>query len=310
MKFLQEKARVPTSEERAKERSVLYSSLADVCVIFLQVGFAIITGSLTLLSESVRSILMLAVEFYSLWLLAAVHRDRLKHFKFGIGKVEQFVWLLIGFGLLVSGLWVASKVAESVFSTQLAPTPLGLAFAAIVNAINFLINALSFYAMFTASRGDDSDIFRAQLKSRGVKLGNSLFLQITLTIGALASDPVIALVLDAVGAGFVSALMVVSGVSMFARSLPDLLDAPVDEAMENRLTKALAGTSHSTKDLMGIRTRRSGQNPHVEITLSPTPHKSVNRLQKRIEEIRKALQEVGDGIDLSIVVADKKTAPK
>ena len=193
VKFLEQTARVPTKEERAKERSILLSGIADVGVIFLQIVFAAITGSLTLFSEAVRSILMQLVEFYSLWLLSAVHRDRLKHFKFGIGKVEQFVWLLIGFGLFLSGLWWwRVKVVESVFATQIAPTPLGLAFAAMVNAVNLLINALSFYAMFTASRGDDSDIFRAQLKSRGVKLGNSVFLQITLTVGALSSDPVVA----------------------------------------------------------------------------------------------------------------------
>ncbi len=310
MKLLGQEAREPTAEERAKERSVIYTSIADIGIVFLQIVFAIITGSLTLLSEAVRSILMTAVELYSLWLLGAVHRDRLRHFKFGIGKVEQFVWLLIGFGLLLSGLWVASKVVESVFATELAPTPLGLAFAAIVNAINFLINALSFYAMYSASRDDDSDIFRAQLKARGVKLGNSLFLQITLTVGALASDPVIALVLDAVGAGFVSAFMVLSGVSMIARSLPDLLDAPVGESLENLLTEALAGTSHATKDLVGIRTRRAGQYPHVEITVSPTPHRSLGRLRKRVQEIREALHEVGDGIDLSIVVAEEKPKSK
>ncbi len=310
MKLLGQEAREPTAEERAKELSIIYTTVADMGIVCLQIVFAIITGSLTLLSEAVRSVLMTAVEIYSLWLLGAVHRDRLRHFKFGIGKVEQFVWLMIGLGLTASGLWVASKVVESVFSTELAPTPLGLAFAAIVNAINLLVNALSFYAMFSASREDDSDIFRAQLKARGVKLGNSLLLQVTLTIGALASDPVIALVLDAVGAAFVSAFMVLSGVSMIVRSLPDLLDAPIGESLENQLTEALAGTSHATEDLVDIRTRRSGQYPHVEITLSPTRHRSVGRLRKRIQEVRKALHDAGHSIDLSIVVSDTDTQSK
>ena len=310
MRLLEEKTRVPTPEEKAKERSVLYSDIADVGIIFLQVSFAIITGSLTLLSESVRSIMMLAVEFYSLWLLAAVHRDRLKHFKFGIGKVEQFVWLLIGLGLFGSGLWIASKVVESMFSVQLAPTPLGLAFAAIVNAINFLVNGLSFYSMYAASQANDSDIFRAQLKSRGVKLGNSLFLQVTLTIGALSSDPVIALALDALGAGFVSGVMVISGVSMIARSLPDLLDAPISGSLEERMTSAIEATSRSTEDLVDIRTRRSGQSPHVEIIVSSAPHSSLDRLQKRIEEIRNALRDLGEEIDLSVVVSQEKPLRK
>ena len=249
---------------------------------------------------------MVVVELHALWLLGAVHRDRLRHFKFGIGKVEQFVWLVIGSALVVSGLWVAHKVVDSVFSEQLPPTSLGLALAAFVNAINLTINGLAFYAMLAASEEEESDIYKAQLRTRALKLSNSLFLQITMTIAALASDPVIALIMDGLGASFVACLMVITGISMIGKSLPNLLDAPLGDALERRMTQAIAATSASTNDLVGIRTRRSGRFPQVEVTLSPSSRSSVSRLNKRIEEVRSALQGFGDTIDLSIVISPEK----
>ena len=301
-------AREPTRKERARENSVIYSSVADLGMISLRLVFSILTGSLTLLSETVRSILMILVEINSLWLLRAIHRDRLRHFKFGIGKVEQFVQLMIGTGLVLSGFWIIGKVIESLFSEQFAPTPLGLALAAIVNAINLLINALSYHTMLAASEEKESDIFKSQLRTRGLKLSNSLLLQITMTIAALASDPVIALFMDGLGATFVACLMMLTGFSMIGESVPNLLDAPIDGTLENRMKEAISATSLSTDDLLDIRTRRSGRFPHVEVTLSASTRSSVARLKERIEEVRNAVAELGDEMDLSIVISDENDA--
>ena len=83
--------RTPTSGQKAKEAAVLYTSLADLAIVVLMFIFAVATHSLTLLSEAVRVALMLVVEFYSLLLLRAVHRDRLRKFRFGIQSGSGFI---------------------------------------------------------------------------------------------------------------------------------------------------------------------------------------------------------------------------
>jgi Co/Zn/Cd efflux system component len=185
--------REPTSEQRAKERSFLFGNLADVGTNTLLLVMAIATGSLTMLSEAARSWLMLTISFYSYWLMRALHRERLTQYEFGVGKIEQFAWVVIGLNLVVAALWVSRSVVVTVFSTEPAATPLGLTLSAMVNAINLLVNFAGWHAMRVATRNDPSGVFAAQLRARLTMLLSSLFLQITLTVAALAKDELIAL---------------------------------------------------------------------------------------------------------------------
>jgi len=160
--------RAPSHQQKAKEAAVLYTSLADLGIVLLTFVYAIV-------------------------LLRAVHRDQLRKFRFGIGKVEQICNLAIGAALVASGFWVAQRVVETLLWGHIAASPLGLATAAVVNAINTLINGLGWLAMATAAGSDDSAIYRAQLRARTVKLVTSLVVQAALTIAALAKDPVVSI---------------------------------------------------------------------------------------------------------------------
>ncbi|MGE4606288.1 MAG: cation transporter, partial [Myxococcota bacterium] len=267
----------------------------------LQAVVALATGSLTLLGEAVRSGLMTAIEGYSLSLLKGVHSGRLQHFDFGIGKVEQFAFLIFGASLVGAGLWVAAQVFQSLFSFHDAPSPLGLAFAAVVNAVNLLVNGLSLYAMLAASRADDSDIFRAQIRSRALKLANSVLLQILLTIAALSLDEFVALMMDGIGAVFVACVMVVSGIVTSVRSLPDLLDAPLPDPLIDQISNAVSGAPDGSATVQSIRTRRSGRFPHVEVTISRIEGESIDTLDARMLHLRHLILAIDGNIELTIV---------
>jgi divalent metal cation (Fe/Co/Zn/Cd) transporter len=307
MKLLSARTREPTREEIARERAVILSSIADFLMSTLQLSFAIVTGSLTLLSEFARSSFMLAIELYSLWLLRGIHRGRMKHFQFGVGKIEQFSWLIIGLGLIISGIWIAERVILSFLEAKIPPTPLGLAFAAVVNTANFTVNWVSLFAMVGGSREGESDIFRAQIKSRIVKCVNSTFLQVTLTIAALSSDPVIGLIMDGVGAAFVAAVMVVNGLVMTARSLPDLLDAPLSADEQSLITKTVRESHAPLVRILNIRSRRSGQYPQVEILVSPVRPETASEMHEEIERLRQAIRDLDLHIDATFVIAGRNS---
>jgi divalent metal cation (Fe/Co/Zn/Cd) transporter len=297
--------RTPTRQEQAKERSFLYTSLADTVIVALLVIFALATGSLTLLGEAIRGVLMLTIQFYALWVLLALHRDRLARFQYGLGKMEQFVWVVIALGLLVSGLWVARTVIETIFTAQTAASPLGLTWAAIVNAINTLVNALGWFAMVAASDDDDSEVYRAQLRARFTMLISALILQGTLTAAALAKDAAIALVLDAVGAIFVTCLMLYNGFSMIARALPDLLDAPASAELGATIRQSVAAVV-AEADIMAIRTRRAGRQTFAEVTIAASAFPSLAALAARTAAIRQSLQRQGAEVDLAVVVGSEE----
>jgi cation diffusion facilitator family transporter len=293
-------SRAPTQEQKAKEEAVLYTALADLAVFFLQIAFAITTQSLALLSEAIRNGLMLTIEFYAFLTLRAVHRDRLGKFRFGIGKLEQMCNLAIGASLLLSGLWIVRHVVQSFLFDQAAATPLGLATAAVIAAINLVINALGWFAMISAARSDDSAIFKGQLRARAVKLFSSLVVQTTMTIAALAKDPMIAAGLDGLGASFVAVLIVAIGFKMVWNCLPDLLDRSVPEDLAAEIQATLDEAAIAPNEIAHIRTRRAGSFPHIELTLTTTGCLWVRDFLQRAGRLDDQLRSQMPEADISI----------
>ena len=292
----------PSKKERQKERTILFSSIADFCLLIAIILFAVFTGSLSLLSESLRVGLMLAIEIYSLWLLWSLHRDKLGSFQFGTSKLEQFVWLIIGIGFLLSALWLAQAIIAALLLHRHSASPLGLALAATVNSINLLVNYLSWHAMRDASEENESEIYRAQLRARTIKLVSSSILQVNLTIAALSRDAFIALIFDSIGATLVMALMFWRGGSMLLSSLPALLDAPVARQLQERVVSAVKSSLPPGMSLAGIRTRQSGQFPYIEITLGVTGGLTLEQVKYHSQSIRSAVSEAAGHLDLSITL--------
>lgn len=294
--------RAPTREQKAKEAAILYTYLADLGIVLLTFFFAILTLSLSLIGEVLRMILMMVVDFYAFFILRAVHRDQLRRFRFGIGKVEQICNLAIGAALVVGGFWVAQRVVETIVFGQVAASPLGLAIAAVVNAINTLINALGWFAMSAAARSDDSAIYRAQLRSRKVSLICSLVVQTTLTIAVLAPDPVVSTLLDGMGAIFVVWIMASIGLKMMWESAPDLVDHRIPDRMLAQIDGVLAAAGLEPEELVRARTRRSGSLAQVELTLAPVRCLSLADFKQRIEHVQRMIESHLPEAELAIVV--------
>jgi len=295
-------ARAPTPEQKAKEAAVLYTAAADGANLFLQYGFAAATRSLSLLSEAIRGTLMLAVELYAYFVLRAVHRDRLGKFRFGIGQLEQMCNLAIGAGLVLSGFWVAHQVVHLVVLERAAATPLGLATAAAVNAVNVVINSLGWIAMFSASRSDDSAIYTAQLRARTVKLLSCLVVQTAMTIAALAKDPLISTWLDGFGASFVAGLMVTIGVQMIWGALPGLLDRSVPEDLAATIETIVSETEGAPDGIARHRTRRAGSFPQIELTLAPSAREGLRDFLERAERLHQRLRSEAPDADVSVAI--------
>jgi divalent metal cation (Fe/Co/Zn/Cd) transporter len=293
--------RAPTPEEKAKEDAILYTTLADVAIILLTFLFAVLTLSLTLIGEALRMTLMMG-DVYTFFVLRAVHRDRLRKYRFGIGQVEQICNLGIGAALVVGGFWVAHRVFDTLVFGQDAASPLGLAMAAVVNAVNTLINVLGWFAMRVAARNDDSPIYKAQLRTRVVSVVASLIVQTTLTVAVLVKDPVVSIWLDGLGATFVAWIMISIGLRMMWESTPDLLDRAVPDRVSEQIQGLLATAGLEPEEPVRIRTRRSGSVTQVELTLAPVHCRSMAEFTERVGRVQRLVESHVPEADVSIVV--------
>lgn len=293
-------ARAPTQTELQSERSLLVPVVADFAIVALLLAGGVLGGSLTLLSEGIRGGAMTAVGFYGLTVMRAIHRGRLDAYEFGLARLEQFVVLIVGLALVFAGLWVAEAVMNAVLADGPTASPLGLAFAATINALNTLVNFVGWWGMREAAQTDTRDVFRAQLRARATMLTSSVFLQVTLTLAALAKDPVFALLLDSVGAAFVAALMVIRGLGMVAGSVPILLDAPppppVSEAIRETVNDLAFGDA-----VIGVRLRRSSTGVVAVLNVAAHDGMQAGELLRHASIIRDALADQGMADQVEVV---------
>jgi divalent metal cation (Fe/Co/Zn/Cd) transporter len=292
-----------TDQQRGRERSIEFALAMDVAMIALYTLAAVLAGSLTILAELVRGVLMWLIELLALVIMRRIHRGRTAMFEFGSGRLEQVVNLAIAGGLLVSAGWIALAAVRRLAGGEATGTPIGFALGAIAASVNLYVNVLAWDAMRRAARSGGSLIMTGQLKARVVKVISSACVQVSLTIAALSADGVVIVWADSLGALSVCAFIVHAAIGMIRSDLPDLVDLAVNEDIQAAINRMLVRHFDDYDRLDTVRTRRSGAVVHAEITLGFHRDLAMGDVNHRIEAMKVSLrQEIGDAdADIAIV---------
>jgi divalent metal cation (Fe/Co/Zn/Cd) transporter len=95
--------------------------------------------------------------------------------------------------------------------------------------------------------------------------------------------------------------MIVVAVGLLREALPDLLDRAIAEPMQMQVNRTLATFFHDYDELIAVRTRRSGNIAHVEITLGFAPEKRLGDLSEIVARMREHLEQAIPNSDIVIV---------
>ena len=292
-----------TDQQRARERSIQVALVLDAAMIAAYSLAAILAGSVTMIAELVRGMLMTTIEVFALLVMRRIHRGRIAILEFGSHKLEQLVNLLIAGGMLAGAGWVLFDVVKLVSGAGAPGSPAGFAFSAIATAVNLYVNVLALDGMRRAARGGGSLIMQGQLQARLVKVVSSAFVQLTLTVAALSTDATVIVCADAIGALFVCGFIVHSAFGMLRAGLPDLIDQSVTEEFQAAINRMLAKHFDDYARLDQVRTRRSGATFYAEVALAFESTLTIGEVNVRIDAMKASLRaEIGEA-DVSILAA-------
>jgi divalent metal cation (Fe/Co/Zn/Cd) transporter len=294
-----------TAEQRGRERALLLVAVLDGTMVGLLLLVGTLGGSLTCIAEALRGGLVDLIALVSLFVMRRLHRGTLLGFDFGTGKIEQLCSLAIAVALGVSAVWVAHDAIELMASEHSDATPLALTLAAVTGALNVCINVIAWDEVRRATRGRPSAIMRAQLRSRWTKLLSSLTVQVTMTLAAVAKDPMLAAMADAVGALVVCGVMAVAAKDLLAESLPDLLDRSMDPLARPALEQAMAGLPGFA--LTGFRSRGTARAFVLEVMLACPAGSHVRTLADAERRLASELRRLLPEVDLSLIVQVAET---
>jgi hypothetical protein len=71
-----------TPEQRNREESILFAILLDCCTGGSYLAVGLLGGSLTIITEAIRGLLLLAIEAYGLHVLRKIHRGQVADYEF------------------------------------------------------------------------------------------------------------------------------------------------------------------------------------------------------------------------------------
>jgi anti-anti-sigma factor len=297
-----------TADQHAEERSIFLAILADCVIAAAMVQVGLFGGSFTMLAESLRAWLMLAIEIFSFVVMRRIHRGVLSGFEFGHGKLEQLASLSIAAGMFGGAVWIGFGVLDIIAGGRPLGTPFGLALAAMMGAVNTCTNVIAWDAMRRAARSGGSIIMRAQLRARAVKLFSSLFVQATMTVAAVSLNDVIVTWADAIGSAFVAGFMVINAVEMMRSGLTDLLDRTVEEEIQIAVNRALARHFKDYDRLDRVRSRRAGEQVFIEIALGYDGNLALGEANRHAEALKATLKEEIRRADVSILISSHPVA--
>jgi divalent metal cation (Fe/Co/Zn/Cd) transporter len=287
--------------QRARERALVLAASLDGGMVVLLLAGGIGGESLTCLAEGIRGGLMALIDLVTLAVIRQIHRGALKGFDYGTDKIEQLCSIGVALGLVGGALWVGYDAAGMALAGHSDATPLGLALAAVVGAMNLLVNFVAWDSVRQATLGTPSVIMRAQLKARVTKLLSSGLVQATMTVAAVAKDPVLVAVADGVGALMVCAVMLKAAGDLLVESVPDLLDRSTAHIAGPALEQA-AAVLPTGFSLATFRSRGTTRAMAVEAAIACPRETDVRAMGDIERALGSELMRLLPGVEVSLTV--------
>lgn len=288
-----------TTEQREKEAAVLGAIVLDSLIVIYFILVGIFSGSMTFISELIRCLLLMAIEYASYIILRRTHRGEYRDFDFGTGKIERIVNLLVAFSLCFACLYIFGKIISVGEDTPMSTTNLLL--AVVGSDVNLIVNIYFALAFIRVNRKESSVIISSQIKSRLAKTVASLIVLLVLILTLWLPDPRAARTVDLLGSIFILCYMLVIAVGLIKESLPEILDRSVPEPDHFQILRVLATNFDRYDGFREYRTRRSGKDLFILLTLCFLRETTLSQIENRLAPIRQALESELPGAKVTII---------
>lgn len=272
----------PTAPVPELTRFAWLSVAAAATTIALKSGAFLLTGSVGLLSDAAESLVNLVAALVVLAALRVAARPPDENHQFGHGKAEYFSAGIEGVMIFIA----AGVILLTALDRLLRPQPLeNLGLGLVISAIASSINAVVGVVLLRAGRRHRSDALRAD--------GQHLLTDVWTSVGVIVGVFLVAVTgwerLDPVVALLVGTNILVTGYRLVRQSVVALLDAALPAADRADIEAVLDRYRSDEVAITDVRTRASGRNRFIHLTVQVPGHWTVDRGHTLADEVEQAL---------------------
>jgi cation diffusion facilitator family transporter len=252
-----------------------------------------VTGSVSLLSDALESLVNLAGATFALLMVTIAAHPADDDHPYGHHKAEYFSSGFEGVLILVAALAIIAAAVQRFW----APQPLeSLGWGLGLSLVSTAMNGALAWAMLRKARehrsialeGDARHLFTDVWTSVGVVLG-------LLAVGAtgwLWLDPVVAIA--------VAANIAREGVSLIRRSVDGLMDSALEPQVLAEIEKTLDGFRHHVLRFDHLSSRRAGSRRFIDLHMHLPGHWSLGRAAALRTSVEQALMSAVPGLRATI----------
>lgn len=269
------------------------SVVAALATIALKAAAWWVTGSVSLLSDAMESLVNLAAAVFALAMVAWSVQPADEEHPYGHHKAEYFSSGFEGVMILAAGLGIVWTAAHRLVDPQpLEAVGLGLA----LSLGSSLINGALAYAMLRRAREYRS----AALEANARHLMTDVWTSVGVVLGLVGVALTGWLIIDSLVAIAVALNILREGVRLVRSSYEGLMDQAVEPQVREQIDQVLKGFAHQAIRFDHIHTRRAGKRRFVDVHMHMPAGWTLGRAAALRTSVEQALMSAVPGLRATI----------
>ena len=275
--------------DRRRERVIFKSLVIDFCLWIPDIILAVLTGSVTLFADAIKSGNEILSTFFTWIALRKIAQGESHIYDYGLGKFENLTGMITGVIMFLSLIMVFSVTSMKLFNPSMLHEEI-TELAIVMMGVGVCVNAWLYYENKHISQEEYSPAMESQMYLFKTKAYTDFAVLVALVCVELLHEQWWALYIDPVASFVVIAFFMYTGYRVLRTSLPDLLDKTLDENLQLVIVRALTDFFDDYTALNGVRSRRSGNHIYIEIFLEFDGEKRMSEVQNAIKRMKQTLE--------------------
>ena len=276
---------------KTKAAKVAMSVAFCLAVSKAAVGF--LTGSLSILSSAVDSILDIAASFFNFIAIKKAEEPADTGHQYGHGKYEAMATFIQSIIIFVSGLFILLSAWDK-FIHNKHPEVSSAGFVVMGISIAATI-FLTIYLRYVAKK-EKSSVLEADAMHYSIDLYTNIGILAALFIIKLTGWTVI----DSIVAALVAIYIIFSAIKLSVQVSKQLLDSRIGEEAYNKLLKVLDSFGSYHLDFHRLRTRSAGNEIFIDMHLTLCRKLTLDEVHQITDVIENAISKEISGADITI----------
>ena len=282
-----------TVNKGEKTRATKVAITVAFCLAVSKAVVGFVTGSLSILSSAVDSILDIAASLFNFIALKKSEEPADTVHQYGHGKYEAMAAFIQSIIIFLSGLFILISAWDK-FINNNHPEVSSAGFIVMGISIGATI-FLTIYLRYKAKK-ENSLVLESDAMHYSIDLYTNIGIILALLVIKLTGFAII----DSIVAAMVAVYIIFSAIKLSLQVSKQLLDSGIEEEVYNKLVKVLESFGEYHLDFHRLRTRSAGSEIFIDMHLTLCRKLTLEEVHQITDVIEHAISQEIKGADVTI----------